>query len=370
MSFAPKRILVVGMTDNPGGIEAMIRSVIASTDPTVIRFDFLANVEKLAYEDELKAYGARIYHITARRVNRARFYRELDAVLEEHAREYIAIWENMNSLANIDYLIHAKRFGIPYRIMHCHNGNNTEGFVRGVLHAANRLRVRKYATHYWSASDDASRWFFGDDFRSLPNYRVVNNTIDVNHFAFDQQTREQVRASFGIQGSSLVLGNVGRMHPQKKQRFILDVVSELRKIGRDARALIIGEGKLRDSLETHASELGISDFVYMPGAVEDSAPYYNAMDVFVFPSEVEGLGIVLLEAEANGLPAVISDRVPRDAVLNSNVKTLPLEAPALEWASLAQQIADAGRTSELKVKGSRFDSSRQQHLFDEFISEP
>lgn len=369
MSDAPKRILVVGMTDNPGGIEAMMRSIIESTDPTVIRFDFLANVDKLAYEDELKAYGAHIYHITARRVNRARFYHELDAVLEEHAGEYIAIWENMNTLANIDYLIHAKRFGIPNRIMHCHNGSNTEGFVRGALHVVNRLRVRNYATHYWSASDDASKWFFGNDFRSLPNYRVVNNTIDVQRFTFDPESREKVRASFGIQDSSLVLGNVGRMHPQKNQRFLLDVVSELRKAGRDARALIIGQGELREALETHASGLGISNYVYMPGAVENSAPFYNAMDVFVFPSEVEGLGIVLLEAEANGLPAIISDRVPRDAVLNGNVETLPFEASAAEWASLVQQIAGAGRTLELKVRGSRFDSSQQQHLFDEFLSE-
>lgn len=367
MSNHPKRVLVVGMTDNPGGIEALVMNTIASVDPDRIRFDILANSEALAFEDRLKEYGAAIHRITARRRSRARFYRDLDDVLRRTAGAYDAVWENMNTLGNIDYLIHAKRYGIPVRIIHCHNSGNCDGFVRGVLHKGNRLRIRRYATHYWSVSDEASAWFYGRDFRRLPNYRVITNAIDSARFAYDAAARREIRAKLGIPSSAVVVGNVGRVQRQKNQIEILETLGALTERGVDAHALIVGGGELRDELFSRSKSLGLDGRLHITGRVEDSAPFYSAMDVFMFPSLHEGLSIALLEAQANGLPLLLSDRILLDGVVTGQVETLPLELPSSIWADGVVSLLNAKSDRSDAIRGSRFDSSNLKGLFDDIL---
>lgn len=364
MAGKPKRVLVDGYTENPGGVEALMLNVMKAVDPEKVRFDFLANCPEVAFEDRLLDYGARVYHITPRRESRSRFYQELDAVLSEHAGEYDAIWENRNSLANIDYLVHAQRFGIPERIIHCHNSKNSEGLVRGALHAGNRGRVRRVATRFWSVSDTASEWFYGPDFAELPGYRVVSNAIDVGHFAFNLDARDNERSRLGIPESAIVLGNVGRLHPQKNQALAIGILAEMVSAGENAYLLIVGQGELEDELRGMAADFGVGERVVFTGAVSDAASLYNVMDLFLFPSLYEGLGIVFLEAQANGLPCLVSDGVPGDGAINANIEVLPLKAPVGEWASRARVLAAGGRTGDIRLVDSRFDLPSLTGLFD------
>lgn len=365
----PRRVLVIGMTDNPGGIETLLLNLLSVVDQSRVRFDFIVNTSEVAYEKQLLDYGARIFKITARRKSRTAFYRDLRRIFDEHAGEYDAVWENVNSLGNIDYLVYAKRYGIPRRIIHAHNSVNSEGFIRGVLHFVNRMRIRRIATHFWSASDEASRWFFGEDYASLAHYKVISNAIDLKRFSFDPTKRTAERKKLGLMDGDLLIGNVGRLHPQKNQKEILKTVAELRNRGARVHALIVGKGELEPELRMAASRLGIEGCVHFPGAVEDTSSLYCAMDLFFFPSLYEGLGIVLLEAQANGLPCLISDRIPRDAVWNDNVTALPLESTPSLWADEALAMMSAGRTGDIKLVGSRFDlSSWGDAMADLFLS--
>lgn len=364
MNVKPKRVLVVGMTDNPGGIEALMLNAMAALDSRDIQFDFLANTDHMAFEEQLIERGSQVHRITARRKSRSMFYRELNDLLERTRGTYDVIWENMNTLGNIDYLIHAKRYGIPVRIIHCHSSQNCDGLVRGVLHLGNRRRIRKYATHFWSVSNEASEWFYGKDYKNLPNYRVITNAIDSSRFSFDGTKRARVREAFGISTSSLVLGNVGRMHAVKNQVVIVNTLAELVNRGIDCSVVIVGGGELEESLRSRAKLLGVADRLHITGRVDDSAPYYSAMDVFMLPSLHEGLSIALLEAQANGLPVAVSDHVLEDGVVAEDRKIVQLDSDPSEWADAVLELADGAIGRGNPVAGTRFDLVELKGLFD------
>ena len=127
-------VLVFGMTENPGGVESFLMNYYRRIDRTRFHFDFLCNsYDPVAFEDEIHAMGGRTIHFTSRRRNPLRFRRELESFFVRHAHEYQAIWVNVNSLANIDYLKMAKKYGIPKRIIHSHNAQNMDSRLRGML---------------------------------------------------------------------------------------------------------------------------------------------------------------------------------------------------------------------------------------------
>lgn len=359
----PKKVLVIGMTDNPGGIESLLLTIMSSIDPTQIQFDFIVNTKEVAFERALLERGSRIYHVTPRRNSRKKFYRDLNYIFREHADEYSVVWENANSLANIDYLLYAKRYGIPHLIMHGHNSKNSEGVVRGILHGINRLRIRGIANRFWSVSDAASEWFFGSDYRRLPHYRVIHNAIDVERFEHNVSLGEKVRDELSIPLSALVVGNIGRLHMQKNQALFLRVLAAMQRNGSEVYGVIVGKGELENELRDQVADLGLDDRVRFVGAVADAKPYYDAMDLFLFPSLYEGLSIALLEAQANALPCLVSDGITADGLINPNVRVCSQDDPIEAWVDSAYELIDSGRTQDNRIYGSPFDSKMMDDLF-------
>ena len=145
------RILVFGMTENPGGVESFLVNYYRHIDRNKKQWDFLCNSHNpVAYEDELISLGGRCFHITARSDNRQKYQQELEAVFKEHANEWDAIWVNVCSLANIDYLKIAEKYGIRKRIIHSHNSQNMDNWLRGLLHKWNKRQIGKIATDFWA----------------------------------------------------------------------------------------------------------------------------------------------------------------------------------------------------------------------------
>lgn len=362
-------VLVVGMTSNIGGIETLFRGIVRSVDRDILHFDFLCNEPVMAFEEELEGLGCRVYHITARRQSRSRFYRELRAFFEAHATEYDVVWENENSAANIDYLVYAKRYGIPKRIMHCHNAQNGEGLIRGVFHAVNRPNLRDVATDFWTVSDESSEWFFGKGYRKLPGYHVFNNAIEVRPFAYSANTRAEARASLGIPEDAIVLLNTGRLVRQKNQGVILSTAAELIREGKNVIVLIAGRGELHDELLEQSRELGIENEVKLLGMVPDASGLYSAADVFFLPSLFEGLSISLMEAQANGVPIVTSSAIVGRSLLNDNIVQVDVaETSPVVWARAVSEAIEMGRTAVSKIEGSEFDIATQAQTIQELLT--
>lgn len=365
------KILVFGMNDNPGGMESFIMNYYRHIDRTRIRFDFLTNCATIAYEEEIEALGGQVYKIAARSRNYRLYKQQLTAFFATHGKEYAAVWLNTCSLANIDYLKLARKYGIPRRIIHSHNAQNMDSPLRGVLHRLNKRAILRYATDFWACTRAAGAFFYSDAVMAGHRYREIPNAIDPTPFLFDPAVREEVRHTL-CAADKLVVGHVGRLHFQKNQTFLLDIFKELHTRRPDACLWLVGQGEDEDALRRKTADLGLTEAVQFLGVREDIPRLMQGMDVFVFPSLFEGLGIVLVEAQAAGLPCVTSDTVPADARLTDLVTFLPLSDSPAAWAQTVLATANIPRTDRRQeiIRGG-YDIYTQvshlEHLLEERI---
>lgn len=361
------KVLVFGMTDKLGGIETFLMNYCRVLREREILFDFLCNTDVVARECEIHELGGNIYHIPMRSEDPFYFKSALRRFFDEHRNEYDVFWQNVNSLANVDYLIEAKRIGIPMRIIHCHNGNEVGSQLRLMLHRLNRKRVLKYATDFWTCSDNAAQWFFGSQIMSLPTYRMIPNAIDVTKLRFDCKIRQSIRTRYGW-SDDYIIGNVGRLEKQKNHDLQLLILQELVKRDDRYHLVLIGKGSRRMEIEERAKSLGLIDHVSFFGEADDISSLYQAMDLFLFPSLYEGMPIALLEAQANCLPCVISDSIPADASLNHNVIPCALNASPDAWADSIEDNVGKRCTNYMNhLTGSVYDLSARSGTIEEAI---
>ena len=355
------RILVFGMTENPGGVESFLLNYFRNIDRNVIQFDFLCNSHNLvAYEDELLALGARTFHITARSKNRKEYKKELKAVFNEHASEWHAIWVNVSSLANIDYLIIAKQYGIKKRIIHSHNSQNMDSKLRGMLHKWNKTQVGKYATDFWACSEDAAKWFYNEDL--LQKVVIIHNAIDVERVAFDEKKRRDVRTKVNVSDEEYVIGNVGRLHFQKNQSFILDIFYEFTQKRPCAKLVFVGQGEDEIPLKEKCKTLGLKDKVVFAGVQSNVDAWLSAFDLFLFPSVFEGLSIAALEAQANGVPFLASRGVvPEEVRMNDNFVFYSLDESPMKWAQKIEEMQNYKRLDHEKIRQNFIEKGYEIH---------
>ena len=210
--------------------------------------------------------------------------------------------------------------------------------------------IPTYATHLYACGEEAGRWMF----HGHP-FSVLNNAIDSAAFQYNEKTRRQYRDELGILEHTLLVGHVGRFMQAKNHMFLLDIFCALLKRQPDSKLLLVGQGELEPAVREKAEALDISDKVVFAGVRDDVYCLYQAMDVFVFPSLFEGLGIVAVEAQAAGLPCVVSDHVPAECKKTRDlVKFFSLEAGADRWAEEILRLAKTQRrdtTAEIRENG-------------------
>ena len=354
-----KKVLVFGITDTKGGVESVIMNYYRNINRDEIQFDFLCNNEQVAYEDEITALGGTIYRVTARSKNVNQYKKDMIDFFTNHAKEYESIWVNICSLANIDYLKYAKKYGIRKRIIHCHNSQNMDSFLRGLLHRFNKVFLKNYATDFWSCSNDASKWFYSNSMINSDKYQVIKNAIDVDNFEFNEQIRKEYRAKLNLD-NKLVIGNVGRFHFQKNHPFIIKVFNEIHKQKPESILLLIGTGPDEDKIKQMVNDFGLKDNVQFLGSRSDVPQLMMAMDGFLFPSVFEGLGIVAVEAESTGLKVFASSKViPDDVNVDKNLYyAISLDESEKVWCDkiLEELSKEYNRKSNIElIKNAGYD---------------
>jgi len=350
------KVLVFGITENPGGVESFLLSYYRKIDKTRIQFDFLCNTHnKVAYEDELKALGGRVIHIAMRSKEPLKYRQELNDFMKQHASDYQAVWVNVCSLANIDYLKAAKKYGIKKRIIHSHNSQNMDSQLRKFLHILNRKKIQNYATDFWACSADAARWFYNEN--KLAKTVIVKNAIELERVKFRPEKRNIIRNQYGI-NNRLVIGNVGRLHFQKNQMFALDILKYLLHKIPDCVLMLVGQGEDEGKLKQRAKDLNIQDNILFTGVQSDIGGYLSAFDIFLFPSVFEGLSIAGLEAQANGLPTLASyGVVPNELKLTENFHFKKLEDGAESWAEEIEKLSSNLSRIAIKEVEKKFTES-------------
>lgn len=333
MESNPIRILHVVTVMNLGGIETLLMTLYRNIDRTIIQFDFLVHrEEKGFFDDEIQSLGGRLFHV--RSLN-PRYYfeyrQQVQTVLGEN--RYDIIHSHLNANSSIVLGI-AKKMGIKCRIAHSHIDKSTEG-IKGLIKSINKLFINNVSTSRFACSEQAGKWLFGQK----ADFKVFANAIDTSKFCFNETIRNDLRKSLNIGNDTIIIGNVARFNIQKNHTFIIDVFAAFIKKHTDARLLLLGEGELLSEIKNKTAAFGIKDKVIFAGAVGNANEYLNAMDVFLFPSLFEGLGIVVIEAQTNGLPVVMNYTLPQELDVTALTHRLSLTAPLDKWADAIWKIA-------------------------------
>ncbi len=328
-----KKVLVYGISGGPGGIETVVHNIIKNADMTEIGFDILTFYDGIEYQDEYKSLGVNIYKITSRSENPLKNKKELNAFFKKYAKQYDTVWCNLAELINIDILKIAKNYGIKKRIIHSHSVASTRGKLLTKLHYFNKKFIGKIATDFWACSLPAGKWFFSDKIIKSGKFEVIKNAIYPENHLFSQEERLSARAELGIK-DEFAVGHVGRLSiGEKNTLFLLEIFKEILNIKPDAKLLLVGDGNDKQAVEDKIDELHIRESVIRFGHRSDINRLMNAMDIFLLPSKMEGLGIVLIEAQSCGLPCFTSaDVVPNEVKLTDILHFISLEKNASHWA--------------------------------------
>ena len=311
-----------------------------------VQFDYLYfDGGSETYEAEIHGLGGRVFRMP-RPTNPVQFHRAMRAFFSDHAAEFAAvqchpIW---TTAAVAPYAAH---YGVRHLIAHSHStGFSEHRLASGRNYLLARLASRR-ATEWIACSEEAKRLFPGVQPEKI---RVFTNGVDCERFHFDRAARDCVRDAIGASEQTLVLGNVGRLVPTKRQGFLLEVMAEVLKQQPDAHLLLVGSGPLEQTLREKCETLKIEDCVSFLGLRQDVERYCSAMDCFVFPSDFEGFGLVLAEAQASGLPCVAKEGLPKAVTDSPLVHLMSKDASPKKWADVVIRLGTEKRDRNVPIR--------------------
>lgn len=348
------RILhVIGAMDR-GGAETMIMNFYREIDKSNFQFDFLVHETRdCDFNQEIRRLGGRIYSVPRYKIYNYVSYKKHICDFFENHHDYDIVHGHICSCINI-YLGVAKKYGIK-TIAHSH-ASNFGVSLDTLFTKAVSFRTRYLADFFFGCSRQAGMDRYGKEIVNSNKFDVLNNGIKTELYLFNNHKRQKIRNELGIE-DKIVVGHVGRFTYAKNHEFVIKVFKEIYGMNKDSVLLLFGRGELEDQIREQVRQEGLEKQVYFMGVVENIYDYLNAMDVFIFPSRFEGLGIALVEAQASGLPCVINNALPKEAVILKDVCKLSLKVGENIWAVACLKLV--GETERyqcnLQIKESGYD---------------
>lgn len=356
------RILHIVSFMQRGGLETLIMNCYRHIDREKMQFDFIVHRDFRAdYDDEIEALGGKIYRMPRLNPFSPGYKRALLDFFTSHP-EYKIVHCHLDCMSAIP-LSAAKRCGVPVRIAHGHSSNQDKDWKYPLKRLYMR-RIPAVATHFFACSKEAGNWMFPGQ-----QVTIVNNGIETDRFAFSPEVRSQVRGELGLK-DELVLGHVGRIVPTKNHDFLIDIFAEVAKRTPDAKLLLMGTGPLEEQVRRKVNELGLADRVRFLGVRSDVNRILQAVDVFVLPSQYEGLSLTSVEAQTSGLYCIFSDKVSKTCQMTDTVTFMSLQDSAERWATviMTQNVQCRTDCSD-KIRAAGFDiQTTADWLFEFYIS--
>jgi glycosyltransferase involved in cell wall biosynthesis len=377
----PIRILQVVGKMNRAGVETWLMHILRHIDRDRFQIDFLVHTtQPCAYDNEIRALGSKIIpclYPSPPWIYASQFKR----ILNDYG-PYDIVHSHLHHFSG--YILRlSKQTGVPIRIAHSHLDSffleTKASFYRRLYITLTKSWIARYSTQGLACSCQAASDLFGSAWKTDSRWQILYYGIDLTPY---QQPVNPIalRSELGLPKDAFVIGHVGRFEQQKNHVFLLDVAAEVAKREPRMRLLLVGDGALRPDIEQKIAQMGLSERVILTGVRSDvSRLMLGAMDMFLFPSFCEGLGIVLIEAQAAGLPCFISDVIPEEAdVIKPLIKRLSLSQPASVWAETILTTKKISTKISMKeafnlVERSRFNiqvslKQLEDHYHDCFIS--
>lgn len=331
------RVLQVYPQLNNAGTEMVIMNLYRNIDREKVQFDFLVQ-KKGELDSKIKEMGAKIYYIEKDK----NYKQKLNCFFKDH-KEFRIVHTHMHQEMGM-VLKQAAKNGITYRIAHSHNARVDLPEIFRVYKMVSSYNIEKYATHFVACSEEAARWLFPRRYRECV---VWKNAIEMERFLFSQELRIKKRRELGIPEKAKVVCHVGRFAKQKNHERILSILNDMMKKNQELYALLVGVGPLLNEMKQIAS----TDRIKFLGNRTDVPDILDAADMFLFPSLYEGLGIVAVEAQTNGLYCLASTNIPKSADLNNGCfAQLELKEENDRWERTILKLLEISDLEERKRK--------------------
>lgn len=322
-----KNILVVITTafTPTGGLSTVMMNYYRVINKEEVKIDFAStNIPPQSLFDEIHANGSEYYQLPDRKNVLAYFF-----ALKKLCRGYDAIHVHANSATAVIELQAARWAGIKKRIIHNHNSR----CQHNVLNQLFLSLYRRSFTQAIACSNEAGEWLYGKD-----GFIILRNAINVRRFKFDAAKRLTMRSGFGFGDDECVIGHIGKFVEAKNHPFLIEVFAKYHALHPKSKLLLIGNGEQRHLVEAAIDKNKVNDYVILAGLRSDIPDVLQAMDIFLFPSIYEGMPLSVVEAQASGLPCIISDTVTKMINIGEDVIQLPLSKGTEYWTEYLSNV--------------------------------
>ena len=341
-----KRVLHIVGNMNMGGQETFIMNLYEHIDRSKIQFDFVVHSNEEGYYDKkIKELGGRIYRIQPISKNPIKSMIQLGHIIKENKYD-ILHRHTASSIIAIELIV-AKILKVKKIIVHAHS-NFSENKL---LHKIFRPILNLFANYKMACSKEAARWLFGN--RQLSSVIIINNGIDLTEFLYNNEIRQKIRRKYKVE-KNIIIGHVGRFECEKNHEFVIEIFSKIIKSDNRYRLWLIGEGSLKKEIEQKAKKMGIYKYVNFFGIVDNVNELLQGMDVFIFPSIYEGLGISFIEAQVSGLKCIVSENIQQEAIITNEVVKINLKEKKL-WCEEIEKTTVENRKIKIDEQISKFD---------------
>jgi glycosyltransferase involved in cell wall biosynthesis len=368
MICEPIRILHVFGRLDIAGAETFIMNVYRNIDRSKVQFDFMLHtIDKCAYDDEVAALGGKIFRIPKYKIlNHLKYKKEWHKFFRNN-KTHKMIHGHMTSTAAI-YLKVAKKYGIT-TISHAHNASLGKDFMSKIKDVL-QLPLKHTTDYLFACSTVAGKWCYGKNVCEKNHFYIIRNAVDTEKFVYAQNVRESKRKELGIENKFVII-HIGRFEPPKNHDFLVNIYKTIYEKNHDTVLLLVGDGPLRGDIEKKVNHLGLKNNIIFTGIYSDIPAILCAADVFLFPSLSEGLGMVLIEAQTNGLHCIASDTVPGEAQITDLLEYISLIKSPIYWADKVLAYAKGYERKDMQeeVKKAGFDINKGSKWLEDFYYE-
>lgn len=316
------------------GMMSVVLNYHKHIDRSKVQFDYMYFYDSdLNYIDMIKSLDANTYHIGPPELS-LKYLKKIDYFFANHIGEYFAIHCHPIFAANI-FAKSAKKYGIKHIIAHSHSTKFSEKRISALRNYILSMFIRCFATDFIACSKEATRLF--GNFVKEKDCFILHNAIDSYKYIYNSEQRNIIRSLYNISENETVIGHIGRFSKEKNHSFLIDIFNKYIKLNPNSRLLLVGDGNLINEIREKIKNLNLTDKVILTGSRSDIQALLSAMDIFVFPSYFEGVPVSVVEAQASGLPCILSTNITREVGF-SNSYFIPLSLTANYWAKKIYEI--------------------------------
>ncbi|MEK2536049.1 glycosyltransferase [Tetragenococcus halophilus] len=355
-----KNILQVTGSLKRGGLEKVAASYFFEVDKTVYKFVYVVFGDEIGeLEHKIKKKGGKVVHIPAPQKGYSNYIDNLKKIMKEHGPFDVV---HSHVLFNSGFVMKAAyEEGITNRVSHAHSSRKKKkvSLIKRLYNKYMQYYLAKYSTNFVACSQEAGCYLFGEE-NFLKHGQVIVNAIDVDNYTFDLVSRNKMRHKLNLE-NKLVIGHTGNFNKVKNHEFLLNILKAVLEKRKDTILLLVGDGPEKEHIINEASKHNLLNNIIFAGEKDSVRDFLMGMDVFVFPSLYEGLGLSLIEAQAANLPCLVSDRIPYEAIISQNTVTLSLEEDVSVWRKKVIELSTVQREENINfVENYRIEHMVQQ----------